>query len=451
MESSPGVYLIKLGKVNDLNNVFIFKENDIYDEDFYIFKFGLSIDLKRRFKEHKCHFTKLGCNDIELCHFKIFKLLKNGKYTHSKLISIEKNIKKLFTCENNCSKFGLKDVKEKNYQELVILNIKILDKIKEFYDNLDNHVYIMEYFEKNKINKDIFPKVCKNKEDIVFKNIRQNIELLNINLIKNKEEIIPEKYENKDILFENIIEIDKILNVKIIGIKFDNFTNSGSIDDYILNKIYDKNRKIIGANLNIQDNLFINVFKYKNDFPLILNEVKCILGCNYVKYGIVYIKDEKYLAYENSNNISLKNHLDLDIIKSNYDINLIRNLFIINYILHVNINYNICIFNTNSCETDDILNFTSIKFHSVNEKNSKDIGNRIFNGIFKKYFDDSIELFERTEKSVLDKIEPEMLKQEMFKICIKYNKDRDKEYISWINKVYCTTKVNSRVYNFDYK
>jgi hypothetical protein len=65
---------------------------------------------------------------------------------------------------------------------------------------------------------------------------------------------------------------------------FDNI-NVGEIDNIISEKFYNDKNKLFKIKLN--NDLILNVFKYKNDFPLILDEVKPLFNMLRTKYNIV--------------------------------------------------------------------------------------------------------------------------------------------------------------------
>jgi len=133
---SVGVYLINIGKVNDLKDKFIINEN--YNDEYYIYKFGLTSNMNARLATHKANFSRLGCN----INLEFFNDVSKG----IDIYCCENIVKLMFSCEDFCPEFVEKDYFENTYRELVIFNMNDLYKVKHFYNHLNDKIFISEYF-----------------------------------------------------------------------------------------------------------------------------------------------------------------------------------------------------------------------------------------------------------------------------------------------------------------
>ncbi len=113
-QNFPCIYLLSLGKVKDLKP--IYQLNDHVDDQLTVYKYGFTMDMKRRLSEHQRDYGKL-CN-VEL---EIFNYV-DVKYTSE----AEGDIRDLFDSFDKSI-----DVQGKN--ELVVLNQKQLDRVKKEY------------------------------------------------------------------------------------------------------------------------------------------------------------------------------------------------------------------------------------------------------------------------------------------------------------------------------
>jgi hypothetical protein len=215
---------------------------------------------------------------------------------------------------------------------------------------------------------------------------------------------------------------------------FDNLTDVGDIDEYIEEKFFNEKKKLYKVKLNIQNNLVINVYKFKNIFPLLINEIrKFFRGINVTQYNIATIEGVKYLVYENMNNISLNEYNNKNSIFTYHNI---QYILCLNYILciHSNFEKNIIVkplhFNP---YVIDVKNSDFVTFKTIKEKSFKFkiIDHIISKSILDKWFNGSLEEFQKKVKFLVNEIDPYALHQEMVKICYKY----DDTYVSWANIV----------------
>jgi hypothetical protein len=217
--------------------------------------------------------------------------------------------------------------------------------------------------------------------------------------------------------------------------RFDN-CNVGSIDKYISEKITE-NEKYDIVKLNIQNEIILNVYKCKNLFPLILNEVKTFFEIPKIYYNIVLIDSQKYLAYENLNNVSLLEYSETIDIKNESLLFQLQRIFAFNFLMCINSNYEnkIKVFpnNTNPFIVD-MKNTKSVIFKSINEKSFKyDIlYHEIPKSILERWFEGSLENFRKVVKDMVNEIDPDSFRQETLKIVRKY----DESYVPWVNSIY---------------
>ncbi len=220
--------------------------------------------------------------------------------------------------------------------------------------------------------------------------------------------------------------------------KFDG-TDVGCIDEYITEKYQEKNskNKFDKIKISIQNDLILSVYKYKNKFPLIINELKkyfCVLNIN---YDVATIEGDKYLIYQNLNNRKLLDYVQNIDIKNEIIQYRIQKIFIFNYLMCINSNFekNILVFSDNlNPFITDMKNTKNILLKFIKEKSFKlDISkHEISKVVLDKYFNGSLELFRKITKEVVDEIEPDSFRQEALKIVRKY----DESYIPWVNNIY---------------
>jgi hypothetical protein len=224
--------------------------------------------------------------------------------------------------------------------------------------------------------------------------------------------------------------------MSLLKFNFDNSKDLGSIDEYIVEKIYNEKKELYRAKLNIQRDMIIDVFEHKkNNLPLVLNEAKKLLNVAYIGYNIVTIEGKKYLAYESLNNIPLKDY-KVDI-KNNFLKYNIQKIFVINYLLCVKFNYENKIFAFSRHFNPYVIDMSVSKnviFNSVNEKffpydiTKYEIPDTILN----KYFNGSLEIFRKIAKRIVNEIDAEAFKQEILTIARKH----DDKCVNWTNSVY---------------
>jgi hypothetical protein len=217
---------------------------------------------------------------------------------------------------------------------------------------------------------------------------------------------------------------------------FDNSKDVGCIDEYITDKFFNQKDELYRIKLNIQNELTLDVYKYKNEFPLVLNKIKAYFKVPSLDYNIATIEGVKYLVYESLNNIPLKDY-KLDVYKS-FSYYKIRQIIAINHLLCINSNYekNIYVFSNHfNPNVIDMPNSRYVSFKTIKEKTFKYdiIKHEISKSILDKWFNGSLEEFRKTVKDLADEINPEPFNQEMLKICRIYNDDK---FIYWTNSVY---------------
>ena len=155
---TPCVYLYLIGKANKLLD-------EKYNDDELLCKFGCTEDLPRRCAEHDKTYSKEFNVKIELLYFSIIE----AKY--------------IFNAESNIHQYFKSNLIEyKNMNELIIINKKDLNQIKQHYSMIQNN-YIGRYEE-------MYSKISQLEKEI--------IELNNKILIKDKDiELLIEKHKNE--------------------------------------------------------------------------------------------------------------------------------------------------------------------------------------------------------------------------------------------------------------
>lgn len=225
--------------------------------------------------------------------------------------------------------------------------------------------------------------------------------------------------------------------------------NHINIDKLIVEKIFNDKNKLHKVKLVLKDgeDETLSVFKYKNDFPLILDNIKKYFTVFETKYIIVMIDNVKYLAYKDLDNIPLKEYLKFNNLDNSYKKYEIQQIFIFNYIMCINSNFEDKIYVFPSfCENiiSDMIYTDSVFFKVVNEKSYKYDSNNseISKRILKEWFNDSVEKFQEMSYEMVKAINPEKLKWELERIVSKY----DNSYVAWINSVYNKVKEVKGMY-----
>lgn len=118
----PAVYLVKLGTKDELNGIF---ELNKYNTKSCVYKFGYSVDLKTRLKQHKKFYEKLGITKLELAI--------TGFIDPIYLSNAETDMNNLFAANNI-------KLEHEKYEELVVIDnskiihyINMIKKIAEAY------------------------------------------------------------------------------------------------------------------------------------------------------------------------------------------------------------------------------------------------------------------------------------------------------------------------------
>ena len=169
---TPCVYLYLIGYAKDLladsNIIYTSRSDDI------LCKYGCTDDLERRAGEHDKKFKKLFNCSIELLCFSIIE----SKY----IFEAETNITQYF--KSNIIKYD-------NFKELIIINKKELEQVKQHYKMIQNS-YIGRYEQMNN-------KIILLEKDII--KLNNNIQLINEkhkNEIKDKDiQLLNEKHKNE--------------------------------------------------------------------------------------------------------------------------------------------------------------------------------------------------------------------------------------------------------------
>jgi predicted GIY-YIG superfamily endonuclease len=158
---TPVVYLYLIGNPNEL----LKSRNDKYNNDDLLCKYGCTDDLERRCTEHDKQFKKEFNKNIELLCFSIIE----AKY----IFEAESNIKQYFKSNT---------IEYKNTKELIVINKKDMNQIKQHYRMIQNS-YIGRYEEMH------------SKISLLEKEI---LELNNRLILKDKDiEILTEKHNNE--------------------------------------------------------------------------------------------------------------------------------------------------------------------------------------------------------------------------------------------------------------
>jgi hypothetical protein len=120
----PCIYLLSLGKVNDLRDTFNIS-NDINDTS-TVYKYGFTEDLERRLREHTSEYGKMKNVDISLS---LFHMVDN-KY----MSKAENDVKHLFNVfDKSLNVDSTDETLNKKRKEIVVLNDKEYKQINEHY------------------------------------------------------------------------------------------------------------------------------------------------------------------------------------------------------------------------------------------------------------------------------------------------------------------------------
>lgn len=221
-----------------------------------------------------------------------------------------------------------------------------------------------------------------------------------------------------------------------IKLNFDN-SDVGDIDRLITEKFFDEDNELYKLRLNIDNNLIINVFKFKNKFPLLINKIKKYFSVNAMNYNIVSIDNIKYYAYMNNNNVPLKEYVKTVDIKYELSAYHIKKNLAFNWLMCITLNCenNFYVFSTNIDPfIADMKNAKNVSVKFINEKNFKtDITNHsISKVLLNKYFKGSEEEFQKTVKKLVNEVDVDIFRIKVKEII----QEIDPELIPWLNSVY---------------
>jgi hypothetical protein len=165
---TPCVYLYLIGNAKKLLD-----NSNKYKDDDLLCKYGCTDDLPRRSQEHHKTFSKEFGVEIELIYFSIIE----AKY--------------IFNAETNITQYFKSNLVEyKNMIELIVINKKELNQIKQHYSMIQNN-YIGRYEEMNEKIKRMEKEIIEFETQLVLKD--KEIETLKD---KHKIELMEVKHKN---------------------------------------------------------------------------------------------------------------------------------------------------------------------------------------------------------------------------------------------------------------
>jgi hypothetical protein len=218
----------------------------------------------------------------------------------------------------------------------------------------------------------------------------------------------------------------------------------GEINDFISQKVYDEDKKLIAIyfrkRFEVQNLLpeKYNVMIYNNEIPLILDSIKKYFYLGKTNYIIANIDNVKYLIYKNFNQINIKEYCNLNNSKNiEY---LVQKTFAFNWLMCIKngmcLSYenNILVKSINPMVSKVSECSTSLILHTIGETGyisniNKDI---ISPTIINKWFDGKLEIFYETARRLIEGIDIDIFRANLFEIISFYNK----EYVDWCNNVY---------------
>jgi len=228
-------------------------------------------------------------------------------------------------------------------------------------------------------------------------------------------------------------------NVSGITLNFDN-SFVGIIDDYILSHTFNEHGDITSIVVKTEDDneIILNLIKYKCDFPLLLNEIKGVYKLPRINYNIVIYKNVKYLAYLYSNDITLNEYKNIS--DKRYYQKDIRRLIAFQWLMN-GLHYDIKVCSLFYSPLLSIDRYRIVSFYTCKEKDyvyqgsrgsSNSFKNDIPKNILKEWFDNSLELFYSEIGELMTNINIDDFKKIVTKIINKYS---DKYYY-WLNDTY---------------
>lgn len=246
------------------------------------------------------------------------------------------------------------------------------------------------------------------------------------------EQIIFEKSFFKDLLAYKVYK-DKMRPLKFawdgsdIGNIDENIYDCrGSEDDHVLT--------LWGINERGEPKLTqVKILKYKNEIPIIIDECKPLFGLKKVGKHKATLKGHTIILVRYQGDVSLRRYLkDMGIIKPEkagvYFISEIRKLFIFKWFMCLNNNY----VNTIEVRTGTAMNHPISCRENYFNYDASDPATRIPKSMVKMWFDNDEELVESMIKEfILDK-DISVLRFEIQKIIMKF----DKHLISWNNGIF---------------
>ena len=233
----------------------------------------------------------------------------------------------------------------------------------------------------------------------------------------------------------------------MIQFKF-NGEDVGSIDEYVISKHFNEDGKLLRIEL---EEMSLSLIEYKNDFPLIIDELKKQFNLCHTRYNLVSFENVKYLVYKYLNEIPFKEYKEYNNKNMKNVIENIRMIYVFNWLIvgtenSLGLEDKIYIrpFGLSSIEEtkkSSIVCLITVDDRSYPYINPDKIKYDISNTIVKEWFEGSIELFYDYVGKVMDKIDISKFKNISSKIVKKYNKN----YINWINVVYERVS-NAKIY-----
>ena len=176
----PCVYLFSVGKVKDLRKSM--KIKDKYDDDSYVYKYGMTIDLERRIKEHEKAFNKIKGAKLELTTSSFIDPQYISK-AENKVKDLMAELKYNFSFESMV--------------ELAIISDKQIKFVKEQY-GIISKLYLGHVA-------DLVNKIKEKDNEIALMKERHEKELA---IERHKNELLAEKHENE--LLKKEVEILKM-------------------------------------------------------------------------------------------------------------------------------------------------------------------------------------------------------------------------------------------------
>lgn len=220
------------------------------------------------------------------------------------------------------------------------------------------------------------------------------------------------------------------------------FNNShlGNIDEYVEGRLYNEKNKLIKIKLKIknEESITLNIRKYKSPFTLIINEVKGLFSTIIrVNYHIATMDNIEYLLSPDYEHIPLYKYMEKHNPEKTVHMLAIRYAFIFNWLMCINSNYEskINVFSDFiNYGVADVYNNSILFVQTFSEKSfSRNLSKYdISKFILNKYFDGSMEYFNKITQKFIESIDSNKIKFALERIVKKY----DESYLWWVNIVY---------------